>query len=102
MSHTQSRSFPLWGKLAVALAVIALLRVNLPPDNIASSTDLSHLQGFSRVAGDAFVRILGSDLIADWEYWDLLVVKVARSERLGVTAVGLPFSKWKLYADEKR
>jgi hypothetical protein len=84
------------GKILLVTILAIILRANLPPNNVAESMDLS---GKSAVKG-FFARIAASELIADWEYTDLGIVKVAHSERLDLTAIGLPFSKWRVYKDE--
>lgn len=87
-------------KVIVLVIVIAVLRANLPPDNVAQSLDLSHYDnasGLKKFFGPLVAKGLTSEFIADWEYTDLGIVKLAHSERLDLTAVGLPFSRWKVY-----
>jgi hypothetical protein len=78
-------------KTLVFVGIVVLLRVNLPPDDVAQSLEVPGSGGaLESLAG----KFLASEFIADWEYTDLLIVKIAVSERLGSTAVGLPFLKW--------
>lgn len=87
-------------KVIVLVIVIAVLRANLPPDNVAQSLDLSHYDdasGLKGLFGPLVAKGLASEFIADWEYTDLGIVKLARSERLDLMAVGLPFCRWKVY-----
>ena len=86
-------------KVIVLVAVIAVLRANLPPDDVAHSLDMGRLGNapglkgfFSRLAA----RSMASEWVADWEYTDLGLVKIAHSDRLDLLAVGLPFCKWKV------
>lgn len=87
-------------KVIVLIVFIAALRANLPPDNVAQSLDLSqydNASGIKRLFGPLVARGLASELIADWEYTDLGIIKLAHSERLDLMAVGLPFCRWKVY-----
>lgn len=87
------------GKAIVLVIIIAVLRANLPPDNVAQSLDLGRLEstsGLKGFLGRIAVRGIASEFVADWEYMDLGIVKFAHSERLDITAVGLPFCKWRI------
>src|SRR5689334_13288314 len=89
--------------LVLAIALI-ILRSNLPPNSVGESLDLGGLEsksGIKRVLGEFVVRGIASEFVADWEYTDLGVVKFAHSKRLDLIAVGLPFSKWKIYNTEE-
>jgi hypothetical protein len=96
------RGFP-WGQLAFIGVVAVILRVNLPPANVSSALDLSELEKenwFTRVAGGTTMKLIVSDAIAGWQYRDLVVLRVATSERLKVIAIGLPFCKWHVYDNQ--
>ncbi|HSG39796.1 MAG TPA: hypothetical protein VLE27_09180 [Thermoanaerobaculia bacterium] len=84
------------GRVLFVGILIIILRANLPPNNVAQSLDLG---GKSGVEG-FFAKIVASEFVADWEYTDLGIIKIARSERLDLSAVGLPFSQWKVFKDE--
>jgi len=84
------------GKVILAIIFIIILRSNLPPNNVAQSLDLS---GKSAIKG-FLAKIVASEFVADWEYADLGVIKLAHSERLDLIAVGLPFSRWQVFKDE--
>lgn len=94
-----SRGFP-WGKLVLFAAVVIILRVNLPPASVSGALDLSELENegwFTRVTGGTAIKIIVSDSVAGWRYRDFIVFRVATSEKLNATAIGLPFCKWRVY-----
>jgi len=99
MADSKGRSWIL--KVAGLVIVVLVLRANLPPDNVAESLDMGSLESKSGVGGALgrfAVGIITNEMIADWEYTDLGIFKIAHSERLDRTAIGLPFCKWKIQA----
>ena len=100
MADSKGRGFLVKAIGFVILFVV--LRANLPPDNVAQSLDMGRLEdkeGLGGIFGRAAAAIITSELVADWEYTDLGVVKIAHSERLDRSALGLPFCKWKILGD---
>ena len=96
MAETERKTSGCLGKMLLVVILIILLRANLPPNNVAESMDLS---GRSALGG-FFAKIVASEFIADWEYTDLGIVKIAHSKRLDLTAIGLPFCKWTISKDK--
>ncbi len=80
--------------LVILASVIGVLRLNLPSNSIDAQIQEDQEASFMEkaVAGMMF-----SDVIADWQYIDLVVVKFACSERLNMTLIALPFKRWKSY-----
>jgi hypothetical protein len=97
--HEVRRGFP-WGKLILAVIVVGVLRVNLPPNNVSSALDLTELEKenwFTKAAAGTAAKILMPDSVAAWEYTDLLILRLARSSRIKAVAVDLPFCGWRVY-----
>lgn len=94
------RRFP-WGALVLAFIVVVVLRVNLPPRDVSGALDLPQLEKedwFTKAAAGTAAKIVLSDAVAGWKYIDLLVVRVAESERLDAAAVGFPFCRWRVFS----
>lgn len=84
--------------IAVA-AVVVVLRLNLPPAEVSAAVDLSDRQSgnvVTRAVESMAMELMVKDEVAGWTYHDYIVFRVAKSERLEWTALGLPFSKWKV------
>ena len=82
----------------VVLAVV-VLRLNLPPANVSAAVDFGDLQSkniVTRVVSSVAREAMVSDEVANWRYRDYVVFRTAKSERLGWSALGLPFSDWKV------
>ena len=85
--------------LVLLAAVVGVLRLNLPPAKVSDAVDLSDLQSkdpLTRVVGSVARGAMVSDEVANWRYRDFVVFRTAKSERLGWSAMALPFSNWKL------
>jgi hypothetical protein len=98
MADTRRSGWP--AKVIVLLVVIAILRANLPPNSVAQSLDLGRLEdtaGLKGFLGRLAAKSIASEVVADWEYTDLVIVKLAYSKRLDLIAIGLPFCKWKVH-----
>ncbi len=92
-----------WGTLLILVVVGIVLRVNLPPANVSKALDLSGLEKedwFTRVAVGTTAKLAVTDPVARWHYRDFIVLRVATSQRLNMTAIGLPFCKWFLFDNE--
>jgi len=77
--------------IIVIFGLAFFLRVNLPPDEIASNIELKEDIGlFEEYAA----KMVASQTVANWERMDLIVVKLACSERLKTTLIAIPFQKW--------
>jgi len=77
--------------LVIVVVLIFFLRVNLPPNDISShmaiKDDANLFEGLA-------LRGVATQIIAEWNIIDLLIVKVACSDRLEMSVVAFPFSKW--------
>jgi hypothetical protein len=82
--------------LVLLILVVVLLRLNLPPNNINDNFSLKSDEG---IVEELASRFTFSDAIADWQYLDLIVVKYACSERVGMSLIAMPFSKWKVHEE---
>jgi len=85
--------------LVVLVVAVVVLRLNLPPAKVSDAVDLGDLHSkdlLSRVVGSMAMDAMVRDEVAGWRYNDYLVFRTAKSERLGWTAIGLPFSDWKV------
>lgn len=72
--------------------MIVVLRFNLPPDEVRGHVTWNDKANvLERMGGE----VAFSQTIAQWRYYDLLVVKFARSERVKATLIGLPFCNWR-------
>lgn len=70
-----------------------LLRLNLPPNDINDYFETKHK---ATLLQEISAKILYSQTLADWNYSDYIVVKVACSKRLNVSFIAIPFYKWQL------
>lgn len=82
----------------VLASVVGVLRLNLPTNDI--EIQLANAQE-ANIFEKAMTSMMFSDSVAEWQYIDLVVVKFACSERLGMTLIALPFKRWQSY-DENR
>jgi len=85
--------------LIALAALVVVLRLNLPPAQVSAAVDLSDLQSgnvVTRVVGSMAMEMMVKDEVAGWTYHDYVIFRVAKSERLGWSALGLPFGKWKV------
>ena len=80
--------------IIVILGLAYFLRLNLPPDDIAKNMDLRNDIGFFQ---EMAAKMAYSQTVANWERMDLIIVKMACSERLKITLIGIPFQKWALF-----
>ena len=84
-------------KFIVLFLCVVIMRLNLPDNeinkNLAIKNDANVVEEFAS-------KIAFSNVIADWNLIDLIVVKFACSERLGLILVAYPFSKWELWDNE--
>ncbi|MDY0061845.1 MAG: hypothetical protein RBU45_18685 [Myxococcota bacterium] len=77
--------------ISLLAALVAIARLNLPPDDVAGHVTLPEDTGLLLRATQGAVL---SDTVAGWQYRDFLVFKTATSARLGMTFVALPFGQW--------
>lgn len=84
--------------LVILASIVGVLRINLPSNDIdaelASSKEANFLE-------KAMTGMMFSDSVAEWHYIDLVVVKLACSDRLEVTMIALPFKRWQSYDDKE-
>jgi len=84
-------------KIFAIIIVISLfvfvLRINLPPNDIANNLKLEANAGWLE---GLTANTLLSQTIANWQITDLIVIKFAHSERLEISLIALPFQKWQL------
>jgi len=84
----------------VALVVaVVVLRLNLPPAKVSAAVDLGDMQSknlLTRMVDSLATEAMVSDEVAGWRYRDFVVFRTADSERLGWTALALPFGRWKV------
>lgn len=83
----------------IILVFFTLLSIfNLPPsDNI---NDFISKKSESNFLEKLSTSLLFSQNVADWTYRDLIFIKFACSDRLGVELIAIPFKKWKIYRKE--
>ena len=62
--------------LLLVVAMVAIARVNLPPNDIKNNTALKDGVGFFE---ELLYRAIASETVADWTYTDLGLVKFAHS-----------------------
>lgn len=84
--------------IVILVLCILLARLNLPPsdnvnDFISEKSESNFLEKLS-------TTLLFSKNIADWTYRDLIVIKFACSDRLGIELIATPFKKWRVYHKE--
>ena len=97
MSESGSKRRFSWGTLLFLVIVGIVLRVNLPPASVSGALDLSELEKenwFTRAAVGTTAKIVFTDAVAGWQYRDFVILRVATSQKLNATAIGLPFCKW--------
>ena len=85
--------------LVALVAVLVVLRLNLPPAKVSEAVDLGDLQSkdlLVRMVGSMAMEAMVSDEVAGWRYRDFVVFRTADSERLGWTALALPFGRWRV------
>jgi len=83
----------------VSLAsIVGILRINLPSNDIDAEFTNSQEENFLE---RTMSGVMFSDAVAEWHYIDLVVVKLARSDRLEMTMIALPFKRWQSYDDKK-
>ncbi len=85
-------------KTIILLVLLAggayLCRINLPPNDVSAHHVVSEDAG---VLDQIKHGLLSSQAIAQWHYSDYGVVKFARSDRLDLTMIALPFQKWRVH-----
>jgi len=80
--------------IIVVISLLAfILRINLPPNDIAHNLKLKENVGWLE---GLTANTLLSQTIANWQITDLIVIKFAYSERLEMSLIALPFQKWQL------
>lgn len=83
--------------LITAALVIAVLRINLPSNDVDEQFESRKEETFME---KAMTGMMFSDTVAQWHYIDLVVVKFACSEKLEMTLIALPFKRWRIYDDK--
>lgn len=82
-------------KAVISIIIIVtlgfFLRVNLPSNEI--STNIS-IEENANAMQALILRGALTQLVADWQIRDYLLFKTACSERLELSLVAIPFSKW--------
>lgn len=88
--------------LLVIFIAVFFLHINLPR-NADIDTHISQQQKSTDPAlnfiGKAMSKVLYSDVVADWQFIDFIVIKYACSENLKVKMVAYPLQKWQLHED---
>ncbi|MEE9355651.1 MAG: hypothetical protein V3U75_08700 [Methylococcaceae bacterium] len=79
--------------LIIAAAIIFVLRINLPPNDIGNANRKESNDHFLKEIADQFMY---SQAVADWQYTDFVVFKIACSDRLNVAAIAFPFEQWRV------
>lgn len=91
-------------KVLLLVGAIAILRLNLPPNQVSAdlweSSEKEYDNEIERFVMMQALKVMASETVADWDYSDFGIVRFAKSERLGLTAIGLPFCKWILMSQE--
>lgn len=80
--------------LVLIAAMAIFLRAGLPSDNIGAEVSANAPADTGLIARAA-ARVAGSHAVAAWRIYDLAIFKVARSERLDVTIVAIPYVGWR-------
>lgn len=78
----------------LVIYLIAVLRLNLPPDSIEYNflSDKEH-----GIVADLKAKFIYSDTVADWIYTDFVFLKFSCSKRLKIRLLGVPFRAWELF-----
>lgn len=79
--------------LVLIIGIVYFLRVNLPSDDI--SANLATTQN-TNVLESLLLQGTMNDAVAEWQKLDLIVVKLACSERLKTKLIAKPFGKWEV------
>lgn len=87
--------------LITAMTVIvigAVLHFNLPSNDIKKNTRLpTKATKFEKV----LFYVATSQIVANWDFQNLVVFKFAHSNRLDISMIGIPFYGWTMWNDEK-